>query len=654
MWLILSALVTIAPPPPKADRPASIATEDVPPVPAAIRRASRPYRQVPGYALGGWLGGRRELLLMAGGDPAGQVDCVVTPGAPPHRLTRLDGRLLGVVPRPGRNQFVLSTDRDGDERVQLRLFDTPTARLSRLTDDQARHFSPTWSPDGRKLAFVSDRRNGRDFDLWLLDLDPKAAPPRMLAELVGLSSVEDWSPDGRQIAVVNSDPSQGTRLILVDVETGDTQSLLPSVEAPGTFGPDTPRFLPDGRSMLLAAYLGPEFRSLARLDLDTRRVEPIGPPMAHDLDAFALADDGRTLVLQHNVDGYASLQRIDLETGRSTPLEGIEHAQVSNLTFRPRSRELAFNVESATAPRRVESLLLDAATPVPWLVADGPAVRFRVPEPPELARFPSFDGRTIPAFVYRPRTDPRWKEPRPVLIDLHGGPQGQFRPGFPGEDAFWLEELGIALIYPNVRGSSGYGRSYLALDDGRLRDDAVRDVGALLDWIATQPDLDPGRVIVRGGSYGGYLTLAALAAFPDRLRAGIDIAGISSFETFLANQPPLRLDLLRLEFGDERDPPTRDHLRSISPLTNVAAIRSPLLVVQGERDPRVPVGEARQIVDAVRANGVEAWYVLASDEGHGYSRRRNLDYLFEVQILFVIEQIRASKQSAAIATDPGS
>jgi dipeptidyl aminopeptidase/acylaminoacyl peptidase len=266
----------------------------------------------------------------------------------------------------------------------------------------------------------------------------------------------------------------------------------------------------------------------------------------------------------------------------------------------------------------------------------------RIPDPPERFRYPSFDGREIPAFVYRP--DPRrFPGPRPVLIDLHGGPQAQARPSFLGPDAYIVTELGMALIVPNVRGSSGYGISYLQLDDREHREDAVRDVGALLDWIARQPEYDPNRLVLRGGSYGGYLVLASLARFGDRITAGINLAGISDFETFMADQPPLRLDLLRLEFGDERDPNTQEFFQTISPLRRAEQITSPLLVVQGRNDPRVPVAEARQIVDAVRGNGVPVWYVLAENEGHGYSRAENLEFLRAVEATFLVEHLRQTR-----------
>ena len=247
----------------------------------------------------------------------------------------------------------------------------------------------------------------------------------------------------------------------------------------------------------------------------------------------------------------------------------------------------------------------------------------------------------IPAFIHRP--DPRrFPGPRPVLIDLHGGPQAQARPGPLGPDGYLIDALGLAMIVPNVRGSSGYGLSYMRLDDREHREDAVRDVGALLDWVEEQPGLDAARVALRGGSYGGYLVLASLGRFGDRIAAGIDIAGISNFETFMADQPPLRLELLRVEFGDERDPGDLSFLRAISPLRHAGEIRAPLLVVQGANDPRVPVEEARQIVEALRGNEVPAWYVLASNEGHGFSRGENRDFLRLVEARFLVEHLRRS------------
>jgi dipeptidyl aminopeptidase/acylaminoacyl peptidase len=249
----------------------------------------------------------------------------------------------------------------------------------------------------------------------------------------------------------------------------------------------------------------------------------------------------------------------------------------------------------------------------------------------------SFDGRRISGLLMRPAA--RFDGRRPVLIDIHGGPEGQSRVRFGGRDNLLTNEMGIAVLHPNVRGSTGFGKTFVSLDNGRLREDSVRDIGALLDWIATQPDLDPKRVVVAGGSYGGYMALAVAATYPERIAGAIDVVGISHFVTFLESTESYRRDLRRVEYGDERDPAMRAFLHQISPLTNAHRITRPLFVVQGRNDPRVPMAEAEQIVAKVRANTAQAgggvWYMRAENEGHGFARRENADYQFLAKLLFL-------------------
>jgi len=255
----------------------------------------------------------------------------------------------------------------------------------------------------------------------------------------------------------------------------------------------------------------------------------------------------------------------------------------------------------------------------------------------KLIHYPTFDRvddtvRLIPAFYFKPA---KFKPPYPVLIICHGGPASQYRPNFSPITQYYIIELGIAVIAPNIRGSSGYGKEYLTLDDKYLRSDALRDLGALLQWIEHQPELNAARVAISGGSYGGYLVLAALAEYPAKIRCGIESFGISNFVTFLSNTGKYRQDLRRTEYGDERDQEMRRFLDQISPLTNAHKITSPLFVVQGLQDPRVPVGEAEQIVQALRKNQVDVWYLLAENEGHGFAKKVNRDYLQQTKILFL-------------------
>jgi dipeptidyl aminopeptidase/acylaminoacyl peptidase len=257
---------------------------------------------------------------------------------------------------------------------------------------------------------------------------------------------------------------------------------------------------------------------------------------------------------------------------------------------------------------------------------------------PTLVRFPTFDRvdgkpRTIPAFYYRPAKAPASGK-LPVVIQIHGGPEGQAQPGFSPTTQYLVNELGVAVLVPNVRGSSGYGKSYLLLDNGDKREDSVKDIGALLDWIGKQPELDADRIGVYGGSYGGYMVLATMTNYPERIRAGVDIVGISHFGTFLKNTEDYRRDLRRAEYGDERDPAMQAVFDRISPLNNASRISAPLFVAQGRNDPRVPYTEAEQIVKAVRGNDQPVWYLLFNDEGHGFRKKANSDYFGAATMLF--------------------
>jgi dipeptidyl aminopeptidase/acylaminoacyl peptidase len=260
-------------------------------------------------------------------------------------------------------------------------------------------------------------------------------------------------------------------------------------------------------------------------------------------------------------------------------------------------------------------------------------------------KWKSFDGREISGFYYRPAA--RFTGKRPVIINIHGGPEGQARPSFLGRTNYYLNELGVAVIYPNVRGSLGYGKSFVKLDNGMRREDSVKDIGALLDWVTTQPELDASRVLVTGGSYGGYMTLASATHYNDRICCSVDVVGISNFNTFLKNTESYRRDLRRVEYGDEREPAMRDFFERIAPINNAAKITKPLFVIQGANDPRVPRTEAEQMVATVKRNGSPVWYMMAKDEGHGFRKKINADYQFYATVMFVQRHLLRDAATAA-------
>jgi dipeptidyl aminopeptidase/acylaminoacyl peptidase len=341
--------------------------------------------------------------------------------------------------------------------------------------------------------------------------------------------------------------------------------------------------------------------------------------------AFAVNEDGASRV--YLLDGD---KRKQLEIPLGT---------VDNLDFSPDGSHLGFTLSRPDAPADAYSVRLADGRLQRWTFSETGGLNPELFVTPERVQFPSFDDRSIPAYIFRPRNASSEK-PAAVLISIHGGPESQYRPDFSPLVQYYVNELGLAVVHPNVRGSAGYGKTYLKLDNAEKREDSVKDIGALLDWIGRQPDLDAKRVAVIGGSYGGFMVLSTLTHYPDRIRAGIDIVGIANFITFLERTSPYRQDLRRAEYGDERDPQMRSVFEQINPTAKADQIRSSLLVVHGRNDPRVPFSEAEQIATKVRsAGGRMVWTVYADNEGHGFAKKDNRDYLAGVQALFLEQSL---------------
>jgi dipeptidyl aminopeptidase/acylaminoacyl peptidase len=342
--------------------------------------------------------------------------------------------------------------------------------------------------------------------------------------------------------------------------------------------------------------------------------------------------------LSVNEGGITRLYLMDMETMKYEPVTSIPEGGVDGLVFDPEGKRLFMNLSNARMNGDAFQLDLETMKLVRWTQSDTAGLDVSSFSLPQLVHYPTFDKvddkpRMVPAFYYKPTKETG--KPFPVIINIHGGPEGQYRPRFQGTFNYLTNEMGIAVIAPNVRGSSGYGKSYLMLDNWEKREDSVKDIGALLDWIATRPELDKNRVAVFGGSYGGYMVLASMVHFSDRLACGVDIVGISNFVTFLKNTSAYRRDLRRVEYGDERK--IGEFLNKISPSTNAHKIKKPLFVIQGKNDPRVPASEAEQIVKIVRQNNVPVWYQVATNEGHGFRKKNNRDFMYYSMLRFLQE-----------------
>ena len=366
----------------------------------------------------------------------------------------------------------------------------------------------------------------------------------------------------------------------------------------------------------------------------TQRLTPMTRDIPWDISGGTSNEPGTLLAAQANVDGRAELRLFNARNMKPLAPPKLPAGSVEASRFHPKLAELAFSLNSAQGPSQIWSLNPASGVVAQWTrAAAARDVDTAAFTEQQIVRWPTFDGRTISGLLNMPPA--RFGGKRPVLIAIHGGPEGQATLGFIGRANYYVDELGIAVIQPNVRGSTGYGKTFLSLDDGLKREDSVKDIGALLDWIAKQPELDASRVVVTGGSYGGYMSLAVATNYSDRIAGSIDVVGISNFVTFLRNTESYRRDLRRVEYGDERDPSVRAHLEKISPLTNAGNIKKPLFVVQGKNDPRVPYSEAEQMVNKVRGSGMPVWYLRADNEGHGFQRKENADFQFYVTVLFL-------------------
>jgi dipeptidyl aminopeptidase/acylaminoacyl peptidase len=328
---------------------------------------------------------------------------------------------------------------------------------------------------------------------------------------------------------------------------------------------------------------------------------------------------------------------MDTATYKDIALPGLPAGNISNARWHSNASDLAFAVSSVRTPSDVYSLDVRAGMVTRWTMSETGGVDTSSFREPETIHWKSFDGLTVSGLLYRPPSS--FSGPRPVILNIHGGPEGQSRPGFLGASNYLINELGVAVIYPNVRGSTGYGKKYVNMDNGMKREDSVKDIGALLDWIATQKDLDASRVMVMGGSYGGYMTLASMTHYNDRFRCALDVVGISDWVSFLEHTESYRRDLRRAEYGDERDPKMRDFLATISPRANAKKITKPMMIVAGKNDPRVPYTEGAQMAAAIKSNGGSAWYLLADDEGHGFSKKKNRDFQFFAMVKFIQEYL---------------
>ena len=616
--------------------PGNVKVEGVPPVPTALADALAPYNSARQAQLLAWHPTRRQVLIATSFGAVAQIHAVDGPGMDRAQLTFFREGLsvgnLAVGYEPVRGDYFVFTKDTGAESLQLFRFDVATGRATMITDGKGRFGFPAWAHKAGLIAFESNRRNGKDRDLYVMNpLEP--ASLKMVAQTEGSWNVAAWSPDDSELLAMSVVTNEEKYLWRVKVATGEKIALTAGDKANWAL----PQFTPDGKGVYAISNREGDTARVWRTSLAPVKWTPVTKE-GEGVERFSLSPDGRTIAVVFDSTTSSRVELLDAVTGALRLAPKLPAGQLLDPPqWRNGGAEVAFTLRSLRTWGDVFSVNAKTGAVERWTRSElGPFNPESLPEP-QIVRWKSFDGLEISGVLYRPPA--RFTGPRPVIINIHGGPNGaaaRERPRFQGRSAYYLNELGVAMIFPNVRGSFGFGKEFEHLDDGPLRENAVKDIGALLDWIGQQPYLDKNRVGVTGASYGGYMTYAVAAMYSDRIRVAMAAAGISDYLSYLQSTELQRQANRRAEYGDESDPAMQEVLKRISPVTNAAKIKVPLLIIHGKQDTRVPLAQAQAMAAAVRGNGVPVWTVYFDDEGHAFFRNAaNNDYYFYAWMMFV-------------------
>jgi dipeptidyl aminopeptidase/acylaminoacyl peptidase len=610
--------------------PPKVKVEGMPPIPQSIMDGLARYAQFRRADLVAWHPTKRQMFITTSfnaNPTVPQIHLIDGPGRDRHQLTWLTRGVNAAAISPADGGSFIYQYNSSAELRSLYRYDIASGETSLVVEARSR-YAPIWSRQGTWLAYDSAERNGRDRDLYVIQpSDPKTK--RRLGDVTGGYAPHDWSPDGNTLLANELISNFETYLWLFDVRTGEKKALTPrDGEKAGFFNS---RFSADGRMVYaLSDRAGGEWR-IWRCEVANckwTQVTPQGITVDNPNDlppgGFEISSDGSMLATMSDRGSSSELLVIDLGTLKPRALPAMPKGIVSGPAWRPGSRELGFTLASVKIPGDVYSVDTSLGTLTRWTTTEMSFNADVLPAPEEV-EWKSFDGQPISGVLYAPAA--KFTGRRPILINLHGGPDARERMQFRGRSNYMLNELGMTVIYPNVRGSIGFGRKFAQLDDGKLRANAVKDVGALLDWIATRPDLDKDRVMLLGVSSGGWLALESGIAYNDRIRGVIEGAGITNFVTFLEGTDPARQDNRRQEYGDERDPEMRAFLASLSPATRAAALKKPTFVIHPGQDARVPVSQAQELVAALRTSNPNVWYLEFTEANHDNLGGIGGDYL---------------------------
>lgn len=639
LWLtcILPALSMFAQDKSTISVPENMVADGIPALPASIIEEVKPYTEARGAGLAAWHPVKKELIIGTRFGNATQLHQVKMPGGDRKQITFFNEPVGNASFQPTKGDYFLFTkDAGGNEFGQIYRYDIATHKSVMITPGgRSQNGDINWNKAGTKILYTSTRRNGSDRDVYIMDpLNP--ASDKLLLQLEGGGwQIADWSADEKAVTLNKYVSINESSVWIYDMLTGKNQRILPKQDERVVYTGGI--FTNDGKGIYLSSDKGREFITPYRYDRASGELTPMLSGINWELTDYEMTEDQKKVAFVTNEAGISKLYLQDVATQKYVPVTAIPTGLIGGLEWHKDNKTLGLSLVTATSNSDVYDYSAATGKLTRWTESELGGMNLEGIAAPQLIKWKSFDGKEISGFLYS--ANKKFEGKRPVIINIHGGPEGQSRPGFIGRNNYYLNELGVAMIFPNVRGSVGFGKTFTDLDNGMKREESVKDIGALLDWISTQPGLDANRIMITGGSYGGYMTLACAFHYNDRIKCAVDVVGISHFTTFLKNTESYRRDLRRVEYGDERDSAMAAFFEKIAPLNNAEKINKPMFIVQGKNDPRVPFTEAEQMRDKIKKNGGTVWFLMANDEGHGFAKKNNADFQFYATVQFVKEYL---------------
>jgi dipeptidyl aminopeptidase/acylaminoacyl peptidase len=613
----------------------NLVIEGIPALPSSLIDEVNAYTESRGAGFCSWHPLKKEILITTRFGNSNQIHHLEFPGGARTQLTFFNEPVREALFEPVKGSyFLFLKDIGGNEFAQIYRYDLADKKTTLLTDGKrSQNGGIIWSNKGDRIAFGSTERNGQDRDTYIMDPLDFSSKKRVAENTGGGWFVADWSPDDTKLLLTEYLSINESRLNIVDLNSGAKIQLLPETDERSTFLPVG--FSKDNKGVYLITNRNDEFNKLAFYDFSKKNLNVITSAIQWDVENADLSKDRQKIAFVINENGASVLYILSTSDNSFRRAEGIPTGQIGAIEWSGDSKTVGLTINSFSSSSDVYEYDPSLNKVSRWTKSELGGMDISDLQEPQLVTWKSFDGLTISGYLYKASS--KFTGKRPVMINIHGGPESQSRPAFLGRLNYYLNELGISIIFPNVRGSSGYGKTFVDLDNGMKREDSVKDIGALLDWIADQPGMDSDRIMVLGGSYGGYMTLAVSFMYSDKIRCSLDVVGISNFNTFLRNTESYRRDLRRAEYGDERDPKMAEFFEAIAPANHTDKIRKPLFIVQGGNDPRVPYTESIQMKENIQKNGGTVWFLMAKDEGHGFAKKDNVDFQFYATIAFVKE-----------------